>query len=203
MKSHFGAIILSGGKSERMNYPKAFLEIEGDTFLNKIINLYKKKVSEIVIVLNNELAESKWKNYSENIDIECKIVLNHHSEKGKFYSLQLGTKNISCDYCFIQNIDNPFIHSSVLDKLIKNKNLNGITIPTYNTKSGHPILVSKNVIEKISLSEDTNKHLKDFYSAFSKKFIAVEDESILININTREDYSTAFPKFKTLENVIR
>src|ERR1035441_6620686 len=186
MKNTFGAIILSGGKSERMNYPKAFLEIDGVTFLQKLANTYNKEVSEIVVVLNQELSESKWKKKIEAIDKTCKIVLNHHSDKGKFYSLQLGAKNISSDYCFIQNVDNPFVNPSLLNELIQNKNLNGITIPVSNRKSGHPILVSKNVLEKISITEDTNIHLKDFYAAFSKKFVEVEDESVLMNINTPE-----------------
>src|ERR1017187_6340720 len=81
MKNTFGAIILSGGKSERMNYPKAFLEIHGVTFLQKLANTYNKEVSEIVVVLNQELSESKWKKKIEAIDKTCKIVLNHRSEE--------------------------------------------------------------------------------------------------------------------------
>ena len=188
MKSTFGTIILSGGKSERMNYPKAFLEIDGVTFLKKLIDTYHKVSSEIVIVLNDKLAEEKWKKHSDTIDKACKIVLNHHSEKGKFYSLQLGAKQISSDYCFIQNVDNPFVSSSILDALMKNKNPNGITIPVYKGKGGHPILVSKKVIEKISLIKDTNQHLKDFYWTFSKKSVEMKDDSVLMNINTLEDY---------------
>jgi molybdenum cofactor cytidylyltransferase len=117
--------------------------------------------------------------------------------------LQLGAKNIAGDYCFIQNVDNPFVNSQILEELMKNKNQNGITIPIYKGKGGHPILVSKNVLEKISLTEDTSIHLKDFYSGFSKKLVEVEDESILMNINTREDYAATFPKFKTLEKLIQ
>ena len=188
MKKTFGAIILSGGRSERMNYPKAFLEIDGITFLQKLVDTYNKVVSEIAIVLNDELAQGEWKKILVGIDTTCKIVLNPHSDKGKLYSLKLGATAISSDYCFIQNVDNPFVNSILLNELIKNKNLNGITVPVYKGKSGHPILVSKDVLEKISATEDINQHLKDFYSAFSKKFIELEDDSVLMNINTLEEY---------------
>jgi len=188
MKNGFGAVILSGGRSERMNFPKAYLEIEGTTFLQKLANTYTKVVSEIVIVLNDELAAEKWEKHSDSIDKTYKVVLNHHNEKGKFYSLQLGVKNIGSDHCFIQNVDNPFITSSTLNALMKNKNTNGITIPTYKGKGGHPILVSKDVLEKISATKDTDQHLKEFYSAFSKKFVEVDDDSVLMNINTLEEY---------------
>ncbi|MBI4944864.1 MAG: NTP transferase domain-containing protein [Bacteroidetes bacterium] len=188
MKNTFGAIILSGGKSERMNYPKAFLEIDGVTFLKKLIDIYKEMLSEIVVVLNDELSQEKWKNFSDTIDTECKIVLNHHSEKGKFYSLQLGVKKITSEYCFIQNVDNPFVSSFTLNSLMKNKNPNGITVPMHNGKGGHPILVSKNVIEKISLTEDTKQHLKDFYWSFSIKTAEMGNDSVLMNINTLEEY---------------
>lgn len=188
MDDSFGAIILSGGRSERMNFPKAFLEIEGVSFLKKLVDTYKNVVSKVVIVLNSELTEPEWKNYVEKIEDNGKIILNHHSEKGKFHSLQLGARNIDCDYCFIQNVDNPFITSSTLDDLKKNKNANGITIPTYKTKGGHPILISKNVLEKISETANTNQHLKDFYSGFKRKYVEVNNESILMNINTLEDY---------------
>src|SRR5665213_275703 len=135
MRKDFGVIILSGGRSERMNYPKAFLKIEGISFLQRLVDTYSKVVSEITIVLNHELDTGKWKTHLSDISDRCRIVLNHHSEKGKFHSLQLGAKNIQSNFCFIQNVDNPFITVPVLETLRENKNLNGITVPTYHMKS--------------------------------------------------------------------
>ena len=171
-----------------MNFPKAFLKIGEITFLEKLIAEYKKVVSEIVVVLNNDLTKPQWEQYINGINGGCRIILNHYPEKGKFYSLQLGAKNTTTDFCFIQNVDCPTVNAVLLQKMLDNKNMTGLTLPTFEGKNGHPVLVSKEILKKIRLTCEINLNLKLFYSLFSKKYVEVHEEAILYNINTPEDY---------------
>lgn len=188
MKERLGVIILSGGRSERMGYPKAYLTIEGVTFLEKLIAEYKNVVDEIVVVLNEELIKPEWSVIIEMMRKDCKIILNSNSEKGKLFSLQLGVRNLDCDFCFIQNVDNPLITKVILNKILNKRNLDGLTIPTFENHGGHPLLISNTVLKKIYSLENFNIHLKELYSPFSKKYVDVEEKAVLYNINTPGEY---------------
>lgn len=149
---------------------------------------YKKTVNEVIVVMNRELDSKEWESQIKKISSQCSIIWNDHGKRGKFYSLQLGAKNIKTEYSFIQNVDNPFINSFLLEEILKEKNPNGITIPFRGEQGGHPVLISANVLRSISILEGEGIHLRDFFSMFSKKFAAVQDDSIFVNINTPEDY---------------
>lgn len=190
MSDSFSALILAGGFSKRMNYPKAFLDYNGKTFLKSITSIYQKaSITNTVTVLNSVFCANKWKEKINDATPYTSIVENHHPESGRFYSIKTGVENIGdADYCFIQNIDNPFLTKEILLKLIEKKNKNGYTIPTYLGKGGHPILISKKIIDEILSSSDLGINFRIILSCFERREVAVNDNRILFNINTSEDY---------------
>lgn len=194
MKKQFGAVILSGGNSVRMGKPKAFLKFGHITFLEKIISVYQQAgLTNLVIVLNSKLFSHKiiWLLLQQYKNVEW--INNPLPELGRFYSIKLGLHKLSgMDYCFIQNIDNPFITVSFLGTMMENKNPDGYTLPVYKEKGGHPVLVSDKIIKHINglTYRDTNLH--DILEKFSRKEIPVDTSDILANINTSGDYANCF-----------
>jgi len=53
-------IILSGGKNSRMGVNKAFLELDGQRLIDKILDIYKNIFSEIIIVANDPLSYTEF-----------------------------------------------------------------------------------------------------------------------------------------------
>ena len=61
MKERYGVVILAGGKSERMDFPKIYLDIKGKTFLSKIAQEYSDaEIDNICLVINKDYCEGIW-----------------------------------------------------------------------------------------------------------------------------------------------
>lgn len=191
-KANIGVIILAGGKSERMDYPKPYLIYNDTTFIAKIISEYEKiGCSKITVVINKDFFVSPWISYLNSLSSKTEFLVNHSPKLERFYSIKLGIEAIhkTCDYCFIQNIDNPFVDEKLLTTLIENRNDNGFALPVYKGKGGHPILISKKVIDYINERESIDLNLKDVLRLFDRKEVNVSREDILFNINTPKDYN--------------
>jgi len=196
--SKLGVIILAGGFSSRMNYPKAWLPYnESESFLSHIVNEYEKfGCKKIVVVLNNQFFTDRSDELSE-LREKATVVKNLFPGNGRTFSIQLALEHVDeLDFAFIHNVDNPFVESETLKRLSEERNVEGFTSPRYLGKGGHPILLSKKVISKLS-KYNPQRNLKEILAFIPRIQVEVEDESILYNINTPADYEQYFQDLLT------
>lgn len=191
MKDQPAVIILAAGMSERMGKQKYNLTFSEEyTFLEHIIHVYRRfVVSELVLVVN-ESFESETLQYEEKI----KIVVNDKIEYGRFYSVQLGLKQLENTSTFIQNIDNPFVNAGLLMSLKNGIGLADFAVPVYKGRGGHPVLLSSEVIESIVNDFKNTSHFNDVLKSFNRQDVYVNDPYIGVNINTPEDYRKYFSR---------
>jgi molybdenum cofactor cytidylyltransferase len=185
----YGVVILAAGESSRMAYPKAFLRYNSKMrFIDKIIDEYIDfGITNIVVVTNSRIISNL------NLDENISVVINERLEYERFYSIKLGLeKAMGCDFCYIQNVDNPFVNEVILRKLYYKSNSTGSTVPVFNDKGGHPVLINKDIINKIIAANGSVLNFKDILGEFPSSRIEVNDDSILVNINTPEDYKNYF-----------
>ena len=203
-KTSVSVIILAGGKSARMYYPKPYLNFDGRTFAAKISDTYKLAgVDKIILVLNAEYSEGKWEHLFEKHLSKFTLVKNKNPELGRFHSLKLGLKEILDDeFCFIQNIDNPFISEEVIDSLWEKRNPVGYSSPVFQGQGGHPVLLSQYVTLQIDKMEDGDFSLKEILNAFPKNEVEMNDDLVLINMNTPEEYLELITKKNGSEKYI-
>ena len=201
MKANCSVIVLAGGNSERMSFPKSFLMIGGKTFLERICNQYLiSGVKDIHVVMNKMFLSNKWSNYSDSIRSYVNFIENKQQELGRFHSIKLGAEKIKeSDYCFVQNIDNPFVSEEIISLLWKNRIRNGFVSPSCKGISGQPVLISKEIIQSINSSLDGEINLRDILRNYEKNIIEVNNERILCNINTREDYEKYIQSYELNE----
>lgn len=196
-----GVVILAGGYSLRMNYPKPYLLYSGKTFLQTIVERYVNiGFKNIIVVMNNDFCSKEWNSFLKPIRSHARIIVNNHPERGRLYSLKLAATELKdVDFCFIQNVDNPFLTEKTIFTLWINRNEKGYAVPTFKGKGGHPVLVS-NLVIKYLLSQDRNDNtLKEVLNRFNKRIVETDDETLLININTMKDYEKYIqPKLETI-----
>lgn len=197
-------IILAGGRSSRMSYPKAWLKFNNQfTFLEHTVNTYLAfGCKHVIVVLNNDFYDSH-KVLISKIEKKVTIIKNHHPEKGRLHSIRLGINKLDrIGLTYIHNIDNPFIDKETLSAL-KGSSISGYVRPTYNLKSGHPILVTNGVLENI-IHADDETILRDLLKEHRVDEVPVKDDMILVNINTPNEYEKYFnmkvPEFKNPPN---
>ncbi len=183
------ALILAAGDSKRMNWPKPLLPYDKNrSFIDKIIDEYENfGISKIIITSNF--------NNSPLIELKpnVKVVKNDHPEFERFYSIKIGLQKLGdFSFCFIQNIDNPFINKNILNILFENRIKNGSVVPVFEGKGGHPVLIGEEVMKKIIHTEQNDLNFKNILKEFPANRIEAGDETILININSPEDYNRYF-----------
>ena len=185
------AVILAAGESRRMqNSPKANLVYQGRTFLNHIVSIMNKAgIGQIIVVLGCHIDSVK----EQHASLPVKFIVNSEYKSGQLSSIKASLKVISGDTknLIVHPVDHPLIQTSTVKALLSTRqNTNApVVIPVYRKIRGHPVLFGSEVFQELAdASPDVGArevvwdHNNDF------KEVSTDDEGILININTHEDY---------------
>lgn len=182
-----GVVILSGGKSTRMSYPKCFLGIKENLLLEMTHAVYASFTDSISVVLNAELSRGQWQVIFRDLSQRMNFRLNEFPDRGRGFSIRLGLRTVALkEYCFMQNVDNPVSRNTILS-IVSEKYSEGYTVPVMNGRSGHPILLSRSVMDRILSLESDNFVLHDILRQYPRKEVQVNDPGIFTNLNTAED----------------
>ena len=191
IKKSFSVIILAAGHSSRMGFPKALLEFteQNCTFIEKIIAEYQQFECKSIVVVTNNIVIKEFDKRKIFFAKNVKIIENKNIDFGRLNSIKLGLQNIeNSDFCFVQNVDNPFVNQTILKDLETSIIENGFSELRYADKGIHPILISQPIIEKLKNISDLNQTLKECLSTFKKVSVVCDDVKLSFNINTEEDY---------------
>jgi CTP:molybdopterin cytidylyltransferase MocA len=193
------AIILAGGKSQRMGLPKGLLDYNGHFWLlEHFIRLKAGGIKEIIIGLGYK-SDTYYKAIPElqkalNSSIffkglQVSVVQNENPKLGSFSTLQYALKaHYKSSDVLICPIDVPILNSKELKKLIKT-NAN-IVKPIFKGQSGHPIKIKYQFVERL-LNEDSTSRLDKLIALESDiKKIPCIDNQIIMNLNTPVDWSS-------------
>lgn len=188
-----GVVILAAGRSERMKEMKAFLPFdENARFIEKIFSIYSGwGCREIVVVTNPEV--SKRMKQAGIVPSSVTIVVNDHMKFERFYSVKLGLAAIhTSSFCFIQNIDNPFITPHILDLLYEQRSHEKYVSPVFENKGGHPVLLNRENMNRICKWKVNSANFKEVLGTFECQNVEMPDDRVLININSPEEYQRFF-----------
>ena len=196
------AVILAAGESKRMGKQnKLLLPVAGEALLVKLIkSVCDSDVGQVIVVIGHEAEKIRRK--LNNFPLS--FVYNPNFSEGMTTSIKSGVKEVSpdCDGYMICLADMPFINTSEINKLIHAYAQNRINekrlivIPVYQGHRGNPVLFST------EFREDILEHkmeygckgviMKNFESV---KEIEMDDDSMLLDVDTLEDYQRATEAF--------
>lgn len=184
MKSETTAVILSGGKNSRMNYKtKAFLDINGKTFIEKRIEKLDG-FKEIIISCND------FELYSGFTD-KCKLVADIQKDIGPMGGIYSILKQTQAEKIFVVAADMPFINSDVIDTMTAMEFSGDALVVCSNGYIEPLIAIYKiSILDKLEeLIANGDYKLMNLINGVKTSYFYVKDDKTLRNINTPEDYS--------------
>lgn len=181
------AIIMASGFSKRMGVNKLLLEFRNKTLIENIIDKINEcEFYDIVLVAKDkrilEIGVSKG----------IKVVYNERAELGQSESIKLGINNSkeAEGYAFFTG-DQPLMNIDTIKYLMEsfNESKDSIIVPAFNGKRGTPVIFPRKFKSALlSLEGDSGGRQIISIHSDAVKFIEVNNELLLFDIDTREDY---------------
>jgi len=192
-----GAIITAAGSSSRMGVFKPLLKIGSLTAIERIITSFMAaSVNNIVIITGNNAQELENSLKDLNI-VFLKNDMYEHNEMLDSIKIGLDYQKEKCDKIFITPVDVPIFTSDTVKALLDCKSDAGI--PTCEGRTGHPIILGSDAVTRI-LKYSGSGGLRNAITDLSLEleYIETEDQGILYDMNTQEDYAGILKLFSGL-----
>jgi molybdenum cofactor cytidylyltransferase len=202
----FAGVILAAGESSRMGRDKALLPwppIEGnppskETFLSATIRSLADATDFVVVVAGENEAALAPIAYANG----ATLTRNPDPSRGQFSSLQVGLHEVlnrGRDAAMITLVDRPPASWATVQKLRETFEQAAdsvwAVVPEFSAKHGHPYVAGREMIERF-LREPATGSARDIEHRFQAhvQYVAVEDPSVALNINTPEEYAALVVK---------
>jgi molybdenum cofactor cytidylyltransferase len=181
------AVILAAGLSSRAGTFKMELPFDGKFLLLKVIEALITFCSRIIVVGGHNI--DKIFHMTQQYP-RVQVVNNRQYKSGMFSSVKTGIAEVTASWFLFTPGDFPFIDTSTCRKLLEARERypeKDIFIPVHQGRKGHPILVKRSIVPNI-LAEPDDSNLKIFIQRHGFVRVPVDDEGILIDIDSMEDY---------------
>jgi molybdenum cofactor cytidylyltransferase len=190
------AIILAAGKSKRMGSPKMLLPFGDGTIIESVLaGALASEADGVLVVLGAE--RRKIRSIVERFNVDT--VFNRRYRSGMLSSVRKGFEALPYNTraALVMLGDQPSVSPRTIDRLIEafEKSGRGIVLPVVNGRRGHPILIDiKYRAEVLRLDPEVGLRALIHGHREDIEEVAVEDSSVFVDIDTREDYAEAIKK---------
>ena len=188
------AILLAAGESSRMGQLKALLPWRGRTLLEHQVSALREGGADRVIVVFGHRADELRPLVQDTDGVSW--TLNPDYLQGKTTSIKAGLSALDSDAddILLLNVDQPRATEDIAYILnVHRANNYAVTVPEYNGKGGHPIVLSARLWpELIGINEET-QGIKAVVRRRPEAVhrIPLDNPEILLDLNTPEQYRAA------------
>jgi molybdenum cofactor cytidylyltransferase len=185
-------LILAAGASRRMGSPKPLLDLGGETFLDRLIGVFRPVCTPVIVVLgyHAELIRAGIRRAAE-----VKFVVNPQPERGQLSSLKCGLRALPLEVeaVLFMPVDYPRVRASTVQALAaaldRAAPSDSVIIPRYGDKHGHPVCAKRDVIAALlDLPDDATARDVIQNNAKTTLYVEVDDPGILRDIDDPETY---------------
>lgn len=184
------SIILAAGESKRMGFPKMFLEFNGRTMIENVIEHVAGSDTDGILVVLGAGSDDLMSLVGK---YEVRYCYNEHYKEGMLSSVQCGFRNLPAelDAVMVFQGDQPFITPLVINSVINEYRSSGrgIVIPVFHGKRGHPLLLDSKYRDQIE-TLDPSEGLRSIARIYSAEVLEVEtnEPGILRDFDTYDEY---------------
>ncbi|HEY7184202.1 MAG TPA: nucleotidyltransferase family protein [Blastocatellia bacterium] len=186
-------ILLAAGESSRMQGAfKPLLKWGKRTVIGECVHqMRNSQLAEIFVVLGHREMEIRQTLSGSGVQ----YAINEDYRRGMLSSVKAGLASLSPneDAALIALVDQPMITKEIIDTLIGAfvAGEKGISLPTYQGKRGHPIIIAAKYFEEImQLDEDSPEGLRQFIDGRRDDTLEVpfNTPAVVEDIDLPEDY---------------
>ena len=185
--------ILAGGESRRMGSPKALLDFDGETFLDRLILTLGGSCSPVIVVLGCEPQRIRAGLHHAEL---ATFVTNQDYRRGQLSSLQRGLAAVppEAEGVMFTPVDYPAVRPSTIARIARRFQTRQphewLVIPRSQGRHGHPVCVVRDLIpEFLALTEDAQA--RDVIRRHRERtvYVDVDDAGILKDVDDPESYA--------------
>jgi molybdenum cofactor cytidylyltransferase len=183
-------VILAAGSSARAGTFKPALDLGGKPMIGRCLEGMLQVCSRVVVV--GGFALERLRDLVREIPgVVC--VENPDYRNGMFTSVKVGLSHVRGEACFVLPVDTPLVPAGVYRSLAASNAL--IAVPTFRGVRGHPLFLKASLIPAI-LGEPDTSSLREFIRRTGPTLITVDSDSVLLDIDTHQDYERAVLQLK-------
>jgi molybdenum cofactor cytidylyltransferase len=179
------AVILSGGQSSRMGFPKALLSYRGKTFLEHLLAVSAHpQISVRRIVLGPDAGAITQALALPSDD----IVINPDWQLGQLSSIHVALRSLppATDGVLLCLVDHPLVSAELVGQLVEAfyATQKAIVLPVCGGRRGHPVIFSAKLYDEL-LSAPLDQGARAVVWAHAQDLteVVTADEGCLWNVN--------------------
>ncbi len=195
-RKNIWGIVLAAGESKRMGTPKMLLSYGENTIIETVLDRIESSGVGNILVVTGAGRESLIQKIS---DRNVEICVNPDYTRGMYSSVKCGFGALppEADAVIVFLGDQPMVRPELIDRIIKawKRHGNGIVIPVYGKKRGHPVLIDARYRDEV-LNLDPQNGLRSLMMNHSGDIYELETEYswVLRDIDTASDYQRELTK---------
>jgi molybdenum cofactor cytidylyltransferase len=189
VEESIAGIILAAGNSSRMGQPKAFLNWKGEPFIRVCaLQAISAGLDPVIIIAGQEY--ERIRNILQDIPVH--VIHNPDWNEGQSSSIRTAINSIPkhAGGAIFQLVDQPHIPVALLRRLKydHSRSLSPIVLPESIGRRANPVLFDRITFKSLStIQGDVGGRV--IFSQYPIKTIQWFDDSILIDVDTPDDYS--------------
>lgn len=186
-------ILLAAGLSSRMGEPKQLLPFGESTIVETVVDsMLGAKFDEVIVVVGHCAAQVREQLGTRPVE----IVFNPDYHEGMLTSAQTGIRSLRGSDAFaLMLVDQPFITSELIDRVVDAylQTDNGIALPSYNYKRGHPVIFDQRYADEILALGTESGGVRTLFKKYGDDihYVTVDTDRVLRDIDYRADYERA------------
>ena len=170
-----------------MGTPKALLNFQGETFLDRLIRLFSAVSSPVIVVLGHHAEPIRASIARAS---QATFVVNPDPERGMLSSLQCGLIAVPRDSeaVIFTPVDHPNVRESTL-LMLASEFQPPVTVPEYAGAHGHPVCISRALAAEL-LRLPSSEQASDVIHRYKAQtsYIEVNDRGVVTDVDDREAY---------------